>query len=310
MKDLLANRRLGALWRFAVAAIIWYAAEFLASTIASPLYRHHWRAFELLFRCVFLGLLLGGFSLLIVAADRPERGPLPYMGLDRRLPWLRDMGRGTLLGGIMVGLAVAAIAIGGSLNFYATVTPRALGRFALELVILLAAALAEEVGFRGYPFQRMIEAVGPVPAVILLSALFGLVHWENPSSSNFSVINTALVGAVLCVAYLRTRALWLPWGIHFGWNFALGVVFGLPVSGLSEFAVIIHGKAHGPLLLTGGAYGIEGSLAGTAVILVGFPLVLLATRGRRPAPAPPAPSVESAPSISPADNSPDLASNQ
>jgi membrane protease YdiL (CAAX protease family) len=309
VKDLLANRRVGALWRFAVSVAIWYCAEFLASAIASPLYRHHWRAFELLFRCAFLALLLGGLSLLIVAADRQQEGALAYMGLDRRLPWLRDLSIGTLVGCMMVGLAVAAIAIGGNLSFFLTVTPRAFGRLGLELVILLAAALAEEAAFRGYPFQRMIEAIGTVPAVIVLSALFGAVHWENPSSSNFSTLNTALVGAVLCVAYLRTRALWLPWGIHFGWNFALGIGFGLPVSGLTEFAVIIHGKAHGPIWLTGGAYGIEGSLIGTAVLLAGFSLVVLATRGRLPAAAP-APPVESASFISPTDNSSDRASNQ
>lgn len=311
MKKLLANRRVGALWRFAVSVVIWYCAEFLASTIAGPLYNHHWRLFELVFRCAFLALLLGSFSLLIIVADAPVSSPLGYMGLDRRGPWLRDTAKGTLIGIFIVGLAAAAIAIFGSLRFSVTVTPRAFGRLGLELIILLAAALAEEVSFRGYPFQRMVDAIGAVPAVIVVSGLFGAVHWANPSSSTWSIINTALVGVLLCVAYLRTRALWVPWGIHFGWNFGLGVVFGLPVSGLNEFAVIVHGKAGGPVWLTGGPYGIEASITGSAVMLIGLVLVVALTRGRpQPGEAFSPPAIEPTAAISPGNNSPDIASNQ
>ena len=75
---------------------------------------------------------------------------------------------------------------------------------------------------------------------------------------------------LLAVAYLRTRTLWLPFGIHFGWNFALGFVFGLPVSGMSTFSVIVHGSIRGPAWLTGGAYGLENSGA-AAILLVAEP---------------------------------------
>jgi uncharacterized protein len=311
VKKLLANRRVGALWRFAVSVVIWYCAEFLASTIASPLYNHHWRVFELVFRCAFLALLLGSFSLLIIVADAYVSSPLAYMGLDRRQPWLRDTAKGTLIGIFIVGLGATAIAIFGTLGLSVTVTPRAFGRLGLELIILLAAALAEEVSFRGYPFQRMVDAIGAVPAVIVVSGLFGAVHWANPSSSTWSIINTAVVGVLLCVAYLRTRALWVPWGIHFGWNFGLGVLFGLPVSGLKEFAVIVHGKASGPAWLTGGAYGIEASITGTAVMLIGLVLVVVLTRGpSRLAETSSAPATEPTAGISPGNNSSDIASNQ
>lgn len=306
-----AHRRLGALWRFAVSVAIWYGAEFLAAAIAGPFYRHHWRLFELVFRCVFLALLLGGFSLLIVGADQPEENPLAYMGLDRRRNWLRECLVGVFIGVIIVALAVGLIAVAGHVSFYLTLTSRAVVRLGLELVILLAGALAEEVSFRGYPFQRMIEVVGPIPAVILVSVLFGAVHWTNPSSSAWSVLNTAVVGVLLCIAYLRTRALWLPWGIHFGWNFTLGVVFGLPVSGLNEFAVIVHGRARGPIWLTGGSYGIEASATATAVMLAGVALVIAFTRGRagRAQAAPATPVAVESPTA-PDDNSPDRASNQ
>ena len=92
------------------------------------------------------------------------------------------------------------------------------------------------------------------------------------------MVNTCAIGALLCTAYLRTGALWMSWGIHFSWNTALGLVFGLPVSGLTDFAVILKTRATGPRWVTGGAYGIEGSVVGTIVILLGFIPVILLTR--------------------------------
>ena len=81
----------------------------------------------------------------------------------------------------------------------------------------------------------------------------------------------------------------MSWGIHFAWNTALGLVFGLPVSGLTDFAVILRTRATGPRWVTGGAYGIEGSVVGTIVILLGFILVILLTRRDLAARAQPAP---------------------
>ena len=80
------------------------------------------------------------------------------------------------------------------------------------------------------------------------------------------------------MAYLRTRALWLPWGFHFAWNATLGLVFGLPVSGLRLFNVVVHTTATGRAWLTGGAYGMEASLPGALVVLVALVIVWRAFR--------------------------------
>ena len=103
--------------------------------------------------------------------------------------------------------------------------------------------------------------------------LFGAVHWMNPGASPWGLLNTVLIGVVLSVAYLRTRALWLPWGLHFAWNATLGLVFGLPVSGIRLFNVVVHTTASGPQWLTGGTYGLEASLPGVSVVLVGLVVV-------------------------------------
>jgi len=87
------------------------------------------------------------------------------------------------------------------------------------------------------------------------------------------LLNTVLIGIVLAIAYLRTRALWLPLGLHFGWNATLGLLFGLPVSGLDIFNVVTHSTADGPRWLTGGSYGIEASAPGALAVVVGLLVV-------------------------------------
>ena len=121
-----------------------------------------------------------------------------------------------------------------------------LPRVGAVLIVLLVGALAEELMFRGYPFQHLEEGIGAVGAIVVFSVMFGAVHLSNPGASIWGLINTILIGILLSVAYLRTRALWLPWGIHFGWNFALGFLFGLPVSGLRIFNVVVRTSVTGP----------------------------------------------------------------
>jgi hypothetical protein len=100
-----------------------------------------------------------------------------------------------------------------------------------------------------------------------------LVHLTNPGASFWGLLNTVVIGVVLSLAYLRTRALWLPWGFHFAWNATLGLVFGLPVSGIRLFNVVVHTAAFGPRWLTGAAYGLEASLPGVLVVLLALLIV-------------------------------------
>jgi hypothetical protein len=114
------------------------------------------------------------------------------------------------------------------------------------------------------------------------SALFAAAHLGNPNAGgvlSWAFFNTIAIGVLLAVAYLRTRTLWFPFGIHFGWNFALGFVFGLPVSGLSDFSVLVHGSIRGRRWLTGGAYGLENSGAAAILLALSLLLVLLARVG-------------------------------
>ena len=146
-------------------------------------------------------------------------------------------------------------------------------RAGLALSVLALGAMAEEAAFRGYPFQRLTEAAGPFVAIAVIQVGFGLIHSDNPNVSRWGIANTALFGVLLAVAYLRSRSLWLPWGIHFGWNATLAVGLGLPLSGLTIFASVLHTRVSGPQWITGGDYGIEGGALTTAAIVAMSPLV-------------------------------------
>jgi hypothetical protein len=179
---------------------------------------------------------------------------------------------------LLIGICVAVVATSGGYQARVTITAHTL-RLAVEVSLLLfGGALLEEVMFRGYPFQRLVEAVGPFWAVTMASALFAAAHLGNPNAGgvlSWAFFNTIAIGVLLAVAYLRTRTLWFPFGIHFGWNFALGFVFGLPVSGLSDFSVLVHGSIRGHQWLTGGAYGLENSGAAAILMVLSLLLVLV-----------------------------------
>jgi hypothetical protein len=279
-----ADGRLHTAWRFLLSVIVVFVCNIVALNIAGAAARTQ-RGFDLIYRPLALLLLLVGLSILLKGADQVENSPLAAMGLGRQGTWLRQATTGMLLGSAMVTFAVSAMAVFGDLSTTITLNRHAAVLFVAELVILTCGAMAEEVAFRGYPFQRLIEWLGAIPATVISCLLFGSVHLANPHASVFGFINTATIGALLALAYLRSRALWMPWGVHFGWNFTLGLVFGLPVSGLTQFAVVVHTTAHGPFWLTGGSYGIEASRVGTVAIILGcFALVWLVPASPAPAP--------------------------
>ena len=272
--------RLG--WRIVLGILLVLAANFLAGAIANAAANSQ-RSFEAVYRPTLLVLLLAWFSAMLLFADRTDANPLQALGLGRSRAF-SDSLLGMLIGASCIGAGVATIAAFGGVSFSLRMNRHAAALLVVEVFILATGAMAEEIMFRGYPFQRILEGAGPAVAIFVLSVFFGIAHRWNPHAREvalLSFVNTIFVGVLLAFAYLRVRNLWLPWGVHFAWNGVLGVLFGLPVSGLNDFSVVVHGKATGPVWLTGGPYGIEGGLAGTLAILVGFFPIYWFTR-RRP----------------------------
>ena len=276
-------------WRFLLGAVVAVIANFIAIGVAGPLAHGQSRLLEALYRPLTMLLLLGGYALLLMSADQAHERLFRAMGLGRFPGWVRQELWGMAIGTALTAVAVLCIVFFGDLAVTLKINSHTLGLALVELFILSTAAMGEELMFRGYPFHRLVEATEPVFAVVVMSLLFGFAHGGNPHASRLAMVNTFAIGALLCTAYLRTGALWMSWGIHFAWNTALGLVFGLPVSGLTDFAVILKMRASGPRWVTGGAYGIEGSVVGTVVILLGFIPVILLTRRDPAVRAPAAP---------------------
>lgn len=272
----LADGRLRPFWRFFVSILLLFAAQFGSLSIGMLFAGRSTRMLVALSRPLLLVLLLLAYTWMLRTFDGVPRKQLGAMGLPGGRRALGDSLFGVLLGTAMVFVTVAIIGWLGNLQVSADIHGLKTGTLLVEVLLVLStAAMAEEVAFRGYPFQRLVEATGPGGAIALMSALFGAVHLANPNSSTLGMLNTMLIGIVFAVAYLRARTLWLPWGVHWAWNSVLGAGVGLPVSGL-DMTVGIRTKATGPLWLTGGAYGPEASVACTAAAVAALVVVLLA----------------------------------
>lgn len=220
-----------------------------------------------------------------------DRMSLRSLGFAFHPNWRREILLGFAISAIMVTLIVCVQGIGGSTRFgpnsiwwtgggisIAGVSLVARDVF-MALVLLILAGAFEELTFRGYAFQTLLRGMPAVAPILLLSIYFGLGHWENPNRTFFSTINTVLAGIWLAVAYLKTRSLWFPTALHFGWNWMMGAFYGLPVSGLLiPRHPILQSTSGSPVWLTGGEYGPEGGAAATIIILVS--IVFLWRTGR------------------------------
>ncbi|MCL5005655.1 MAG: CPBP family intramembrane metalloprotease [Acidobacteria bacterium] len=229
------------------------------------------------YNVLLLPLLLGLYTVL---TQLLEHRPLGSVGLAFYGRWKNDLGIGLVAGGGMI-VAVGCLErlLGVARFSLSPVSPEKIAFGGVFLIVLLAvAAVGEELVFRGYPFQRLVDSGGPIAAVVAMSVLFGVTHLANPFHTWISMANTILVGVLLAVCYLRTRALWLPIGIHFAWNYLQGYVLGFPVSGLLLPEPILVTTVHGPVWLTGGAYGPEGSILTLGIILAGTIYFLLTRR--------------------------------
>jgi membrane protease YdiL (CAAX protease family) len=137
----------------------------------------------------------------------------------------------------------------------------------------------EELFSRGYHLQTITSGTNFFWGVIISSAIFGALHLANPSATWVSAAGIFFAGIYLAYGYLRTKQLWLPIGLHIGWNFCEGVVFGFPVSGLDIYA-LTRIQVTGPEIWTGGAFGPEAGLIVLPSLIVGAGLIYWFTRNQ------------------------------
>lgn len=174
--------------------------------------------------------------------------------------------RGVLIGVAMFAAVIVNIAFLGGYHVHGLGSVSG----ALALVGFMAAvAVTEELLFRGVLFRIVEERTGTWIALLLTGVVFGLAHLPNPDAGLWGATAIAIeAGFMLAACYVATRSLWLPIGLHFGWNFAAGGIFGTAVSGTGQPDGLLDATTSGPALLTGGAFGPEGSLYAVAAGMI------------------------------------------
>ena len=166
--------------------------------------------------------------------------------------------RGVLIGAGMFAAVIVNIAFLG--GYHVDGLGSVTGAVAL-FGFMAAAAVTEELLFRGVLFRIVEERTGTWIALLLTGAVFGAMHLLNPDTSLWGAIAIAIeAGFMLVACYAATRNLWVPIGLHFGWNFAASGIFSVVVSGNGQSKGLLDATTSGPALLTGGDFGPEGSL--------------------------------------------------
>lgn len=188
---------------------------------------------------------------------------------------LRELGAGLALGAAMFVGVVGLLVASGSYRFTGVGSAAVLLKFCTEMVFV---ALVEEILFRGVLFRLPERALGTRLALLVSGLIFAVAHLPNDGVTLLAVANTALAGLLFAAAYLATRRLWLPIGVHFAWNFISDGVFSLPTSGHPARGML-QGQLSGPEWLTGGAYGLEASIV--TFVVMGAATIVLLRRAQR-----------------------------
>jgi membrane protease YdiL (CAAX protease family) len=261
--------------RFFIAVLWFFLARAIAHHEALGLASEQWQ--PLVEQAFLLFLLLAGYAGMGFTLDGQQH-PLKEQGLPRREGWPAEAGLGLAVGWAIAVVCVLPMIVSGGIAIVLNLGPSAWGWLLADIAFFALAALAEEVAFRGYGFQRFEQSVGQLGAALGYAAFYAIVQTLLPGTNHASVAVSIALSLVLSTAYLRTRALWLSWGINFAWKASRALVFGLAISGVSSHSPVVQGNPMGPFWLTGGGFGLDGSWVAFAVLLAALPVVYRLTR--------------------------------
>jgi len=267
--------RVRAYVEFVAAILYFFFARSLAGHQAAGHVSETW--FPLVDQAILALLLVCGYAVFGSLFDR-ERNSISAQGLPLRVGWAREAGMGIAIGWTAVVVCVLPLTLLGGIAVVLSTQLSSWGWLVADAAFFAIAAFAEEVAFRGYGFQRFESVVGKYGAALGFAAFYAIVQALQPGSGNASIAVSVAFGLLLSTAYLRTRALWLSWGLNFAWKASRALIFGLAVSGVNGHSSVVEGDPMGPLWLTGGGYGLDGSWLAVVVLLLAFPLVYRVTR--------------------------------
>ncbi len=198
-----------------------------------------------------------------------ENRSLISIGLWWNRASLENLGFGVLGGFGSACVVLAPPLMTGAAHFQAIPETVGGGTIIYILLVLAAGAAGEEMLFRGYGFQILLAKFGAYTTIVPVGVIFALLHAGNPNVSKLGLANTAGFGILFGYAFLRSRDLWLPIGLHFGWNVTLPL-FGVNLSGLRMNVTGHEMVWTAGTLWSGGDYGPEASVLTSAVLLVLF----------------------------------------
>jgi hypothetical protein len=270
-----AGGRLRAYLEFLAAFVYFMIARSLAFHGAQGLAGEAWS--PLVEKAMLVFLLLIGYSIMGRWFDR-QAHPITDQGLPRRSGWPREAGLGLATGWAIALVCVLPLTVFGGIAISFSPQAASWGWLSADTAFFALAALAEEIAFRGYAFQSFERAVGPTGAALGFAAIYAILQALLPGASHVSFAVSFVLGLVLSACYLRTRALWLSWGLNFAWKASRALLFGLAVSGVTSHSPVVQGDPMGSFWLTGGAFGLDGSWLTFFVLLAALPVVFRITR--------------------------------
>jgi len=267
--------RLSALVWFLVASAWFLFSDLVASGTAAAVNAGDFQ--EPLDRILLLFLLIVGYWIMSrLGQRRMDAGKAT--ALVPRPGWGREFALGAALGWTGVLACVLPVALIGGLVLTKFTNTHQYIILVLDLIALAAGTLAIEIAFRGYPFLRLVEAMGSGLAAFFMAVVFAIWRTHTGPTTTASVLVSFFLGLVLAVSVLRTRALWVSWGLNFGWKASRALIFGLAVSGISSHSPVVQGDPMGPFWLTGGGYGLDGTWIAFFAFLAALPVVYRLTR--------------------------------
>jgi membrane protease YdiL (CAAX protease family) len=252
-------------WSVVLRAAFFIATVFIGVQLLTPLL--YWIFGVLVAGTV--GLCATGLLANLLTMKIFDRRHFDEIGLKLGVLSAWHLALGLLFGGGCAGLMLLLPIVAGAARF----VPNPHSEFTwiglvFYLAVLFIAASGEEMIFRGYVFQMLVEKMGPYATLLPLAVIFGLTHSSNPHVTWLAILNTTLWGVILGYAFLRSRDLWLPIGLHYGWNAVLPL-FGVNLSGLTIDVTRYNYQWDLGPLWSGGGYGPEGGVL-TTIFAIGL----------------------------------------
>lgn len=250
-KATLASRLMvNPLVRIVLGIVLTFAAVPLTMIIVSQLvakpYRIMWP------QLLAAVLVWFGYRFYVHRIEKRQPTELATQGMARQL------GTGLLLGAGLVALTFAVLAALGAYQFGGVNAPSI--RMLVPLAELVLVGMAEEMMFRGVIFGVTERSLGSKPTIVISALLFSLAHLPNEGVSALAIAVIAVYGVMQAALYMKTRRLWACIGTHIAWNYCISQVFSSTVSGHAATDGLLRGELVGNAMLTGGVFGVEGSV--------------------------------------------------